>query len=119
MDRLKDTLKISGVQVSPTEIEAVLRTQPSGLIIDVSVAGVPGTRSADEKVPRAWVVLSDEGKRRGEQAVVKELDEWVKQNLSSFKWLRGGIEVVDEVRWHGLRASSGGLMQLIRRCADS
>ncbi|KAH8104506.1 hypothetical protein BXZ70DRAFT_904699 [Cristinia sonorae] len=97
VDRLKDTLKISGAQVSPTEIEDVLRSHPSGFILDVSVAGVPGTRSEDEKVPRAWIVLSDEGKRIGEHVVAKELDEWVKTNLSSFKWLRGGIEVVDEI----------------------
>ena len=99
MERLKDTLKVSGVQVSPSEIELVLRSHPDGLITDVSVAGVAGTRTADEKIPRAWVVLSDEGKRRGEASVRQELDGWVKQNLSSYKWLRGGIEIVDEVSY--------------------
>lgn len=97
MDRLKDTLKVSGVQVSPTEIELVLRSHPGRLITDVSVAGVAGSRTADEKVPRAWIVLSDEGKRRGAHAVSKDLDDWVKSNLSSYKWLRGGIEVINEV----------------------
>lgn len=98
MDRIKDTLKVSGVQVSPTEIETVLRSHPSGYIADVSVAGVPGIRTADEKVPRAWIVLSQEGKTRGEFVVAQELDDWVKQNLSSYKWLRGGIEFISEVR---------------------
>ncbi|THH31193.1 hypothetical protein EUX98_g3018 [Antrodiella citrinella] len=97
VDRLKDTLKISGVQVSPTELEAVLRSHPAGLITDVSVAGVAGRRTADEKVPKAWIVLSDEGKRRGERATIQELDNWVKSSLSSYKWLRGGIEVIDEI----------------------
>ncbi len=94
---MKDTLKISGVQVSPTEIENVLLAQPDRLITDVCVAGVPGGRSLDEKVPRSWVVLSDEGVRLGEATTIQRLDAWVKQNLSSYKWLRGGIEIVDEV----------------------
>lgn len=97
MDRIKDTLKVSGVQVSPTEIETVLRSHPGGYITDVSVAGVPGIRTADEKVPRAWIVLSQEGKTRGESIVAQELEGWVKQNLSSYKWLRGGIEFISEV----------------------
>ena len=58
-----------------------------------------GGRTRDEKVPRAWLVLSEEGRRRGEKAAVGALDEWVKKNLSRYKWLRGGWEVVDAVRW--------------------
>ncbi|KAF9013094.1 hypothetical protein BDQ17DRAFT_1342723 [Cyathus striatus] len=64
---LYDTLKVSGSQVSPVEIE---------------------------NVPRAWIVLSDSGKKLGSAAVVKELDAWHQQRLSKYKWLRGGIEVV-------------------------
>jgi len=97
VDRMKDTLKISGAQVSPTEIENVLRAHPGGLITDVSVAGVSGGRTSDEKVPRAWVVLSSEGKRRGKAAVFKELVDWSDQNLSSYKRLRGGVEAVDSI----------------------
>lgn len=97
VERMKDTLKISGVQVSPTEIENVLLSQPDKLVTDVCVAGVPGVRSHDEKVPRAWVVLSEAGVRMGDATTVQRLDAWVKQNLSSYKWLRGGIEIVDEV----------------------
>ncbi|KAJ3484238.1 hypothetical protein NLI96_g5758 [Meripilus lineatus] len=97
VERMKDTLKISGVQVSPTEIENVLLSQPDKLVTDVCVAGVPGVRSHDEKVPRAWVVLSEAGVRMGDATTVQRLDAWVKQNLSSYKWLRGGIEIVDEI----------------------
>nr|BAR45486.1 long chain acyl-CoA synthetase [Gelatoporia subvermispora] len=97
VDRAKDTLKISGAQVSPAEIEAVLTAHPGGLIIDVSVAGVSGGRTSDELVPRAWVVLSEKGKQLGEAAVVKELRGWSEKNLSKYKWLRGGIGIVDEI----------------------
>ncbi|KAJ3711570.1 hypothetical protein C8R42DRAFT_688954 [Lentinula raphanica] len=132
-DRAKDTLKISGIQVSPSEIETVLLSHPQKLIIDAAVAGVtsdpndPGVdavdsvdsasseasrttegfgqamrrpRLEDEKVPRAWVVLSATGKKMYKQdkrAVVKALEEWQKENLSRYKWTRGGIEFVKEI----------------------
>ncbi|ESK94691.1 4-coumarate- ligase [Moniliophthora roreri MCA 2997] len=97
-DRTKDTLKVSGTQVSPVEIEDVLLAQPDKLITDITVAGVQGHgRTSDEKVPRAWIVLSEDGKKRGAPAVIKVLEEWQQENLSKFKWLRGGIEVVKEI----------------------
>ena len=94
----QDTLKVSGIQVSPVEIENVLLAHPKALINDVSVAGVSGGRTSDEKVPRAWIVLSGAGKKLGAHAVIRELEMWHKENLSKYKWLRGGIEVVEEVR---------------------
>ncbi len=83
--------------MSPTEIEDVLRSHPGKLIADVSVAGVSGGRTKDEKVPRAWVVLSEEGRKKPEVEVLEELDSWVMKNLSTYKWLRGGVAVVPEV----------------------
>ncbi|KAI0720518.1 acetyl-CoA synthetase-like protein [Cerioporus squamosus] len=97
VERTKDVLKVSGAQVSPTEIENALLAYPERLISDVTVAGVSGGRTKDEKVPRAWVVLTEEGRKKGERAVVEALHAWVQKNLSKFKWLRGGIEVVDEI----------------------
>ncbi|PFH48611.1 hypothetical protein AMATHDRAFT_149489 [Amanita thiersii Skay4041] len=96
-DRAKDTLKVSGAQVSPVEIENVLLLHPQRIIQDATVAGVSGGRTSDEKVPRAWVVLSQSGKKMGAGAVVKELERWHQENLSRYKWLRGGIEVVKEL----------------------
>ncbi|KAF5317551.1 hypothetical protein D9619_013140 [Psilocybe cf. subviscida] len=98
-DRAKDTLKVSGAQVSPVEIENCLLTHPAHLITDATVAGVTGGRTEDEKVPRAWVVLSDLGKSKewGREKVIKELERWHQENLSKYKWLRGGIEVVDAI----------------------
>ena len=43
-------------------------------------------------------MLTPAGKARGVAAVVKELNAWHQKNLSKYKWLRGGIEVVDKVR---------------------
>ena len=79
------------------EIEDVLLSEPRKLITDATVAGVSGGRMSDEKVPRAWVVLSSAGRELGEDATIQELKAWHEENLSKYKWLRGGIEVVKEV----------------------
>ncbi|KAG8763714.1 hypothetical protein FRC11_013590, partial [Ceratobasidium sp. 423] len=96
-DRSKDTLKVSGVQVSPTEIEAVLKDHPNAYLADACVAGVSGPRNDGELVPRAWVVLSPAGHKAGAKKVVAELNEWVQSQLSKPKQLRGGIEIVKAI----------------------
>ena len=79
------------------EIENCLLAHPDKLIIDATVAGVSGGLTSDEKVPRAWVVLSPSGRKLGKEQVIQVLDSWHKENLSKYKHLRGGIEVVKEV----------------------
>ncbi|CCM00166.1 uncharacterized protein FIBRA_02194 [Fibroporia radiculosa] len=101
IDRMKEIFKISDFQVSPTEIEDVLRAQPEKLITDVGVVGIPASGNdngavAGECIPRAWIVLSPEGERRGVEAVIKVLDEWTKQKLTRYKWITGGFEVTDQ-----------------------
>ncbi|KAG6810648.1 hypothetical protein H0H92_010911 [Tricholoma furcatifolium] len=97
-DRAKDTLKVSGIQVSPVEIENALLAEPRHLITDVTVAGVSGHgRTSDEKVPRAWIVLSEAGKKLGAKDTIAVLETWHQEQLSKYKWLRGGIEVVKEI----------------------
>lgn len=85
------------MQVSPVEIEGTILAQPDKLVTDVSVAGVSGGRTLDERIPRAWIVLSPAGVALGEKEVVKRLNTWVQERLSRFKWLRGGIEIVETV----------------------
>ena len=105
-DRRKDTLKVSGMQVSPSEIEAFLLSPSSSstcvasLITDVAVAGVitsHSSRTKDELVPRAWVVPSMAGRSLGERELKRRVEMAVKEGLSSYKWLRGGVDIVDEV----------------------
>ena len=97
VERMKDTLKVSGSQVSPTEIEDAIRAHPDGLISDVCVAGVSGGRTSDEKLPRAFIVLSDKGKKFGAEKTMQEASRWVEKNLSRYKWLKGGAEIIDAV----------------------
>lgn len=85
------------MQVAPSEIEALILAHPEDLVVDACVAGVSGGRTSDEKVPRAWVVLSERGHNIGRREALRKLDEWTKKNLSKYKWLRGGITAVNEV----------------------
>ena len=94
---IKDTLKVSGMQVSPMEIENTIFDHPDKLVDDVTVAGISGGRTADERVPRAWVVLSPAGMQLGATEATRQIDRWVRERLSRYKWLRGGIAVVNEV----------------------
>ena len=55
-DRLKELIKVKGLQVAPAELEGVLLTHPK--ISDVAVIGIPCERLG--QAPKAFVV-----KKRG------------------------------------------------------
>ncbi|TFY71710.1 hypothetical protein EVG20_g1296 [Dentipellis fragilis] len=82
VDRLKDTLKISGVQVSPLEIEETLLRHPDKLIADATVAGAPGSASLTRKCRGLGSYCP---MRDGAAAMARH------------KALRGGIEVIDQI----------------------
>jgi 4-coumarate--CoA ligase len=97
LDRLKEMIKVKGLQVAATEVEDTLLNHPEGLVRDACVAGVDNGRGDGSLFVRAWVVLTDDGKRQTEAIVAQKLDDWVKTRLSKHKWLTGGIEAVDSV----------------------
>jgi len=99
LDRLKEMIKVKGLQVAATEVEDTLLDHPEHLVVDACVAGVDNGRGDGSLFPRAWVVLSAEGRKQGETTVAKKLNAYVGQRLSKHKHLAGGIEVVDSVRF--------------------
>jgi len=80
--RADDMLKVSGIYVSPFEVEAALASHP-----DVLEAAVVGWHD-DEKLvkPRAFVVLKQADK--ASEALVVVLQEHVKQVLAPYKYPR-------------------------------
>jgi 4-coumarate--CoA ligase len=98
LDRLKEMIKVKGLQVAATEVEDSLLDHPEGLVRDACVAGVDNGRGDGSLFVRAWVVLTAEGHKQGEETVFQKLDDWVKSRLSKHKWLTGGIEAVESVR---------------------
>ncbi|KAF1846008.1 4-coumarate-CoA ligase-like protein, partial [Cucurbitaria berberidis CBS 394.84] len=97
LDRLKEMIKVKGLQVAATEVEDMLLEHPAGLVRDACVAGVDNGRGDGSLFVRAWVVLTAAGKKLGEDALARKLDEWVQSRLSKHKWLTGGVEVVDSI----------------------
>ncbi len=52
VDRLKELIKVKGLQVAPSELEDLIRRHPG--VNDVAVVGVPDDRAGE--LPRAYVV---------------------------------------------------------------
>ncbi|KAL2036688.1 hypothetical protein N7G274_010559 [Stereocaulon virgatum] len=87
VDRLKELIKVSGLQVAPAELEALLLTHPS--IADAGVVGISDTFSSQEK-PRAYVLpKSIDPARPGVSA--EEIEKWVRGKVARHKWLSGGV----------------------------
>jgi len=92
------------MQVSPSELEAFLLSPSaspvSSLLEDVAIAGVSTarySRTDDELVPRAWVVPSTAGRQLAARDLAQLVEDAVKERMSKHKWLRGGVEIVDEI----------------------
>ena len=56
-DRLKELIKVKGLQVAPAELEAVLVSHPK--ISDAAVTSIPDERQGE--APKAFIVKKDEG----------------------------------------------------------
>jgi long-chain acyl-CoA synthetase len=76
VDRKKELIKTSGLQVWPREIEEALAQHPA--VAEVGVAGVPDRLKGE--VAKAWVVL-----RPGAAATEDELRAFCKARLAPFK----------------------------------
>jgi len=106
--RSDDMLKVSGVWVSPAEIECVLVDHPA-----VREAAVVGRRDKDDLVkPAAWIVLRDG--RQGDDALALDLQEFVVSRLAVYKrprWIEFVTELpktaTGKIQRFKLRESSG------------
>ncbi|CAH0595102.1 unnamed protein product [Chrysodeixis includens] len=88
VDRHKLLLKYKNHQISPAELEAVIREHPS--VVDVAVAGVPDPESGE--LPIAFVV-----RKPGAKVTEQEVKDIVQDNLTDTKHLRGGVVFVEEL----------------------
>ncbi|XP_050673643.1 uncharacterized protein LOC126971381 [Leptidea sinapis] len=88
VDRLKELIKYKGYQVPPAEIEAVLLKHPG--IRDAGVVGIPDTAAGE--LPAAFVVLQP-----GAALTEQDIKNYVAENLSNPKHLRGGVRFLNEI----------------------
>ena len=108
VDRLKELIKVRGLQVAPAELEAVLQAHPA--VADAAVVPSPDRHGGE--VPKAFVVLREE-------ADLDELRAYVADRVARHKRIRR-IEAVEEIP----RSPSGKilrrvLVQLEREAAAS
>ncbi|KAK6013076.1 hypothetical protein OSTOST_21674, partial [Ostertagia ostertagi] len=89
VDRVKDLIKVNGVQVSPSELEDIILTEPC--VREVGVIGIPHPQSG--QVPKAFVVL-EEGT---DHVNARKAHHRSCQKVAPAKQLRGGVEIVNEL----------------------
>lgn len=86
VDRLKELIKYKAFQVAPAELEGLLLSNPK--IKDCGVIGIPDENAGE--LPFAFVVKQLEISE-------EEVKNFVKENASNAKWLRGGVKFINEI----------------------
>lgn len=94
-DRIKEMIKYNGLQVIPSELEALLLEHPD--IDDAAVVGQWVEERATE-VPVAFVVLRNGAmSERDSAAVTSAIHSWLNPRIANHKRLRGGIRYVEAI----------------------
>ncbi|KAJ5621649.1 hypothetical protein N7528_006432 [Penicillium herquei] len=86
VDRLKELIKVKGLQVAPAELQLALVGHP-----DIADAAVVGAKIGGEEYPRAFVV------RRTETLQKAEVFDFIKNRFARHKWLTGGVYFIDAI----------------------
>lgn len=87
VDRLKELIKVKGLQVAPSEIEDLIRRH-SG-VLDVAVVGVPDERAGE--LPRAYIIRKN--RNVSEQSII----DFVADRVAPHKKLGAGVMFVDSL----------------------
>uniref|UniRef100_A0A914NHA8 Uncharacterized protein n=1 Tax=Meloidogyne incognita TaxID=6306 RepID=A0A914NHA8_MELIC len=88
LDRLKELIKVNGLQVAPAELEDLLLSHPD--IEDCAVVGISDPMSGE--LPFGFVV-----KKEGSSLSEKDVQEFVKIKAVYYKHLKGGVEFIDKI----------------------
>ena len=107
--RIDDVIKSSGYRIGPFEVESALMTHPA--VVECAITGVPDDIRG--MVVKATVVLGKEWKSKAGDALVKELQQHVKNVTAPYKYPRI-VEFVDELP----KTISGKIRRVEIRNAD-
>lgn len=89
VDRMKELIKVNGLQVAPAELEAVLLEHEA-----VADAAAVGITVHGEELPRAYVVLQASAKGK---VTAADIQDFVAEKVAKHKRLAGGVTFIDEV----------------------
>ena len=104
LDRLKEMIKVKGIQVAPAELEDLLLGHPK--VEDCAVLGMPDDYSGE--LPKAFVVLKSGVDKSPESG--KDLLAYVKEKKTKYKWIKE-VELVDEIP----KSASGKILRRLLR----
>jgi len=90
--RIDDVIKSSGYRIGPFEVESALMTHPA--VVECAITGVPDEIRG--QIVKASVILSKDYKAKAGEALVKELQDHVKQITAPYKYPRV-IEFMEEL----------------------
>ena len=90
--RADDVIKSSGYRIGPFEVESALMTHPA--VVECAITAVPDDIRG--QIVKATVILSKEYKEKAGEALVKELQDHVKNVTAPYKYPRI-IDFVDEL----------------------
>lgn len=108
VDRIKELIKVKGLQVAPAELEAHLLAHPS--VADCAVIPVPDDAAGE--VPKAFVVkASSVGLEENDRMVARDICKHVESHKARHKWLKGGVEFVDIIP----KSPSGKILRRLLR----
>lgn len=108
VDRIKELIKVKGLQVAPAELEAHILTHPS--VADCAVIPVPDDAAGE--VPKAYVVKSNSvGIEDNDRMVMREIRKHVEEHKARHKWLKGGVEFIDVIP----KSPSGKILRRLLR----
>ncbi|KAF2177455.1 4-coumarate-CoA ligase, partial [Zopfia rhizophila CBS 207.26] len=89
VDRKKELIKVKGFQVAPAELEALLLEHEH-----VADAAVCALQIEHDELPRAYVSLKSEHKRKSSEW---DIENWVAERVAKHKQLSGGVVFIEEV----------------------
>lgn len=96
-----------GHQVAPAELEAHLLAHPA--VGDCAVIQVPDERSGE--VPKAYVVKASAYTSKPDEEVARAILKHVEEHKAPYKWIKGGVEFLDEVP----KSPSGKILRRLLR----
>ena len=105
IDENKELIKVSGLQVAPAELEALLLSHPS--IADAAVVGISSDFTSQERV-RAYVMLKPEAQENPNE---QDIGVWMNEQVPKHKRLTGGVVFVDAVP----KSPSGKILRKVLR----
>ncbi|KAF9887332.1 hypothetical protein FE257_010327 [Aspergillus nanangensis] len=106
VDRIKELIKVKGLQVAPAELEAHLLTHPA--VADCAVIAIPDEAAGE--VPKA-IVAKTPSAGTDDEAIIKSIRKHVEDHKARHKWLKGGVRFVDAVP----KSPSGKILRRLLR----